>query len=240
MNTLLDRYASAKRIQRTIRDRQDALVREARSIIDDVGAVATDEHADRLRRLGFAGSNAVREQDRLRSNAEKMRTDMERQEEYAMKYPGFRFVAEAVMKAVCAKYKLVIGGVDRYLGDVPEWAAKVVERSGIPTHAYNVYNVYSVGFFMEAKVNSFLTFSEAEKYRERYTNVSHFKVRHEPNLLIAAPKRLMRIKANEEVRGHRIVRRDPIVMVEVPGGYIVLAAWDEEGRDPRILNAGNN
>jgi hypothetical protein len=238
MNTLLDRYASAKRIQRTIRDRQDALVRAARSIIAEAETPATDEHADWLKRLGFTGSNAVREQDRIRSNAEKMRTDMERHEEYAMKYPGFRFVSEAVMKAVCEKYKLVIGEVDRYLGDVPEWAAKVVENSGVQAETYNVCFKWSSSNHGWA---SFPTASEARTVlNDRFNRNPDLEIRRVNTLLIAAPKRLMRINAREKVRGHRIVRRDPIVMVEVPGGYIVLAAWDEEGRDPRILNPGNN
>lgn len=63
------------------------------------------------------------------------------------------------------------------------------------------------------------------------------------NLMIAAPTHQMYLNTNEfrNANGQIDTRvLDPIVCLQVKGGYIVLAAWDEEGKDPRVFNAQNN
>lgn len=61
------------------------------------------------------------------------------------------------------------------------------------------------------------------------------------NLMIVAPNRHMKAGVNEQKKGRRLVEvQDPIVCLDVEGGYIVLAAWGEEGSDPAILNPLNN
>lgn len=63
------------------------------------------------------------------------------------------------------------------------------------------------------------------------------------NLMIAAPIAEMDIRSNERVDENgriQVVTQDPIVCLEVEGGYIVLAAWGEEGQDPKVFNAENN
>lgn len=63
------------------------------------------------------------------------------------------------------------------------------------------------------------------------------------NLMIAAPIAEMDIRSNERVDENgriQVVTQDPIVCLEVKGGYIVLAAWGEEGQDPKVFNAENN
>lgn len=232
MKNPFDRFASAVTIQWSIRDRQDALVREARALVNAKNA---DEvaHVVRLQRLGFTGVPEVRANESRLLRKTKMRSELERQEEYALKYPGFRFVSERIMDDVCAQYGLVIGGVDRYMGQVPAWAAKVVDESGVLSG--RVWRVRYLG-------QHWGEFPTEDDIPERVKEDSDLTISHEyaHPLLIAAPKKNMRVHANEEIRNHRIVKRDPIVMIKVLGGYVVLAAWDEEGRDPRILNVGNN
>jgi hypothetical protein len=61
------------------------------------------------------------------------------------------------------------------------------------------------------------------------------------NLMIAAPQKDMRIDFDERVdENGNIVVQDPIVCLQVNGGYIVLAAWGEEGQDPQVFNVTNN
>lgn len=61
------------------------------------------------------------------------------------------------------------------------------------------------------------------------------------NLMIVAPNKHMKAGVNEQKKGNRLVEvQDPIVCLDVEGGYIVLAAWGEEGSDPRILNPLSN
>lgn len=68
-------------------------------------------------------------------------------------------------------------------------------------------------------------------------------VKFRTNLMIAAPVKEMAIESNEQVVNGDIVAiptLDPIVCLEVKGGYIVLAAWGEEGQDPKVFNAESN
>jgi hypothetical protein len=64
-----------------------------------------------------------------------------------------------------------------------------------------------------------------------------------PDITIAAPRNEMRLDRNEQFDEDGnifAVSEDPIVCKKVKGGYIVLAAWGEEGSDPRVFNAGSN
>lgn len=235
------KFASARTIQRTLRDKQDALVREARALLAQADADAHNEHAERLKRLGFSGTNAVRALEQRRKQADEVRQRVELEEQYAMKYPGFRFVADAVMDAVCARYGLVIGPVERYLGDVPEWAAKAIESSGVMKENRMMYGVIERDPFGDGEtiVARGLTKDQAVR-KAMHKLFGKVVTLIDKELHIAAPKKLMRMGRNEHVVGNHIVQRDPIVTIPVTGGHIVLAAWDEEGRDPRIINPQQN
>lgn len=232
MKNPLNAFAGARTIQRRILSKQDELVREARALAN-ADTSRHDAHLERLRSLGFTNVEEVRRESNALTRKNLVRQTLEQQEEYALKYPGFRFVATAVMEEVCAQYGLVIGAVDRYLGQVPEWAAKVISESGVMGDL--VWRVWYRSSLLHQ-------YESQEEIPARYLKDPDLTIRgeHRHALLIAAPRRNMLVRANEEVRNHRIVRKDPIVMIAVPGGYIVLAAWDEEGRDPRILNPANN
>lgn len=245
MLSVLNRFASAKTIQKELVARQKAVLQEARALVAQP-AEAPDQ-AERLLKLGFTQANVVREADQDKRGILEMRIRM--QADMALRYPGFRFVESEVMHAVCEKYKLVIGGVDRYLGDVPEFALRTIEGCGLLSPRYWVMqNALKNWFPTQVRVKSYLNEEDAKaaanKHNARIANTwedsQSVQIAPEHLLLIAAPQKLMRLNRNEEVRGNRIVRRDPIVMIEMPEGYLVITAWDEEGRDPRILNASNN
>lgn len=239
---------TAKQIQTSIVSAQDALIKEARTIV--AAPTPNDEHADRLMRLGFTSSTQVSERLKQRKEATEKLARIAECEAAAMKYPGFRYVEGEVMDAVCKQYGLLIGGVDRYMGEVPEWAANAIERSGIVKTGWgSMYtwmdldgqkNTFEPDFYSYEK-------SEAQDFVDRLNRGSSVARRlyelvrtTDRPLLIAAPKRQMRVNPGERIEGNRIVVRDPIVMIKEGSGYVVLAAWDEEGRDPRILNPASN
>jgi hypothetical protein len=64
------------------------------------------------------------------------------------------------------------------------------------------------------------------------------------DITLAAPRAEMRLAANEEVMENGEIRvvesQDPIVCKKVDGGFIVVAAWGEEGQDPRVFNTSSN
>ena len=66
------------------------------------------------------------------------------------------------------------------------------------------------------------------------------------HLRTVSPDIMKRMKENyERVNGEGQIEAmpvslDPIVCVKVVGGYIVLAAWGDEGSDPQVFNAASN
>lgn len=236
------RFATAKTIQRSLVRKQEALIAEAKDIIRQAEQAETDEHAQLVEKLGFVSSVEVRKRKEKEEEARKRMAAVKANEEVAMKYPGFRFVSKKVMEDVCKDYGLVLGGIDRYTGTVPKWAAKAIAESGIMKEAEVlmgrtlVRGEHYVHHVFNGEPND-------AYYRHEFARNPHtfwIEKRMMPELLIAAPKKMMLLRAGEEVRGYQIVKRDPIVCFAVSGGYVVIAAWDEEGRDPRIINTQNN
>lgn len=238
---LLNKFASAKTIQTDLVKRQEAVIAEAQSILKEAEAAATDKHSERLLALGFTKSIEARQALERKKKASKVMEVVKANEDVALKYPGFRFVSKNVMNEVCKDYGLVIGGVERYTGKVPDWVPLAIERSGIIKMVDVFYEFYASGRVYIKRI------IKTDEDRVQYQGMvkadpSCRRIVNGPNheLLIAAPKSMMLIGKDEKVEGYRIVKKDPIVMIEVTGGYVVLAAWDEEGRDPRIINTSNN
>jgi hypothetical protein len=128
--------------------------------------------------------------------------------------------------------------VDRYKGEVPDWALTAIVNSGIEVNEYSVLVHTSVGSYTKVYEHK----QAAEDYANECKmggNWTHVGKRS--RFLIAAPISDMEVRRNERVENGRIVKvEDPIVCVEVSGGYVVLAAWGEEGQDPRVFNSNLN
>lgn len=165
------------------------------------------------------------------------------EQEAATKYPGFKFIATDVMQEVCKKYGLIVGGVDRYKGEVPEWVLGVIERSGVPTKSYQLGVVYNGSGYVEyGRYASMQMAQDAAKGLDESADGKYMThISSHSSLLIAAPAKEMEVNRWERVKNGRIVEvKDPIVCIEVTGGYCVIAAWGEEGQDPRVFNANVN
>ncbi len=257
------RTITAKELQQEILSAQQELLREANELIqqadDRIG------HAQRLQRIGFTRSSDAKVIEDIRS-ANQLQ---EQKERYALKYPGKTFIPGAAMDRVCNRYGLVIGSIDRYTGRVPAWAAKTIEenlhlaqpmqletdRRGWPIpvrkakgisegdrvlHNGTVYPVLRVerGCCWCEDVRSIDVWGTIKLDKEPYYRALQPAV----ELVIAAPMEDMHLGFREMFQGSRIVpiKDDPIVCLGVEGGYIVLAAWGEEGRDPEVFNTANN
>lgn len=213
---------------------------------------------------------------------------------YAFEYPGLKFIPAKTMTEVCQKHNLTIGGVNRYTGEVPEWALKQIARN---KHHFTYHDEFDQDHYMkvvndeydrkrqEAKASGFtgtvqvsfgdlvrliqLTPNGKKGFRgpamswyasyksgemvymgggtggnmETYIPRENGNVKTS-NLMIAAPAHQMRMHQNEVRTAQGTIAEvrtlDPIVCLEVKGGYIVLAAWGEEGQDPRVFNSANN
>lgn len=268
---------TAKEIQTEMLSAQEALLKEANDVLEQAKNMAGYE--DRLEAMGFSGSaeslkrkkDAAKELDRLR--------DM-----YSFEYPGLKFIPRSVMGDICKKYGLAIGHVRRYLGEVPEWALKIIEANKRHIQYMDEYDSEThrdaaLKMLRERKASSG---RHQVVFAEHYIPMGDTWMAHNgtafiggddgwqgtmmgsgiiankedlvpielgmvkrSNLFIAAPRHEMRVEHNEEVlKDGTIVQvapaLDPIVCLSVEGGYIVLAAWGEEGQDTRVFNQQNN
>lgn len=238
---------TAEVIQREVVHTNDLLQKQMTDLLAGMNKPENLDQAQRMARLGFTAARAVKdtaEHVRALERAERLRTNIQKAKE---RYPAFKFVAEEVMTEVCEKYGLIIGSADRYKGDVPAWVMDILERSGVPAVRYRVrawkkFDGMPDGIkktkhgqwgdsYYEWDADS--PFSPPEAQGVVYNTPTSL-------LTIAAPAPDMEVRQNERVVNGRITVSDPIVCVKVSGGYVVLAAWGEEGQDPRVFNADNN
>ncbi len=247
---------TAKVIQQDILSAQQALLVEADGLLNNTSTRLSKAH--RLRNVGFALADDVDVIDKSR-NASAL---CELNERYAMKYPGLKFIPTQVMNSVCAKYGLAIADLTRYTGKVPDWALEQIENNNHLTKKgwKNPFKltravgtrvgrngkrgtiVHKLDGIMDDIIYVMWDDGTEGRYDCGHTTFKLSNVNDEVRFKIAAPQHQIKLTIWEKFENNQIVSMppDPIVSLEVKGGYIVITAWDEEGRDPRIFNAQNN
>ena len=176
-------------------------------------------------------------------------------EKYKLKYPTHKFVTDDIITKVCKKYKLVHGEIGKFIGFVP---AKNVEEIKKFNKAFNLdftdgsYKInYSGGSWFNSEPyhtsNNWYSKSEIkERFNLNNKNIEHIKSgKHfglTETLTIAAPVTMFDTK-DMTVKKGKLVKNlppDPIVLQEVPEGYLVVTAWGDESQDPEIFNENQN
>lgn len=232
---------------------QEALVKEANDILEK--AKDGSEKARKLKEAGFIKAKGVE----VLAMAEEAAAQKQMFERYSVEYPGLKFIPDKAMDDVCRKYGLVIGEVSRYKGEVPSWALDVIHGNkhllkkhlrripsgermdgmrvafGWPTKRYGVISDSIPNY----------SYSRVRTDSGKEVTVGTYRRMYEVTggeLLISAPISQMELREREYISGNRIMvePKDPIVSIKVEGGYIVLAAWGEEGQDTRVFNVNNN
>lgn len=230
---------AAEQIQREMLSEQQRVLSQAASITAQ--AESKRDHAKRLLEMGFEGSA-----DALFDQIEAAQKNESLTDQYSFEYPGLKFIPKEVMTEVCKKHGLIIGRVDRYTGEVPEWALRQIE-------ANRRHITYTKRPWLPAQWQ-FIGMPEPGKrpesilWRHPVTGQTMWSKEFPApvsvsNLFIAAPRDQMRVLDGERVDENMTIQgipQDPIVCLSVDGGYIVLAAWGEEGQDPGVFNADNN
>lgn len=236
MNTSI---ITAEQIQREMLSEQQRVLSQAASIAAQ--AESKRDHAKRLIEMGFEGSA-----DALLDQIEAAERNESLADQYSFEYPSLKFIPDEVMTAVCKKHGLIIGRVDRYTGEVPEWALRQIqanrrhitysEMEWVYTGWHRVWNPGN------AQQEKLAVWRNPVTGQQRTSEKAPEPIRVS-NLVIAAPREQMRVLEHERVDENMVIQsmpQDPIVCLSVDGGYIVLAAWGEEGQDPRVFNADNN
>jgi hypothetical protein len=259
--------ATAKEIQQELLSSQEALIHEANTILKNAEDNVT--HAKSLAILGFSGSAAVLEKRMAEAKAMADLVDMYSFEYPGLKFIPAAAMANVCQKYGLAigHVSYYIGEVPPWaLAQIAANKRHIKTKNVFNEQQYRDAMEVEMKKRTEAGQSGVL-FSQSgnscHHYGENGGGVSGWMgyrfpqpgeevfdrehgMQTVPDLDIAAPMRDMSIHKNEEVVDGQIVRKpipmslNPIVCIPVKGGYIVLAAWGEEGQDPQVFNATSN
>lgn len=176
---------------------------------------------------------------------------------YAEKYKGqFLFIYESQLERLVEKYNLYVRPLEFYAGDIPEKNIKEMQKFHFSIDDVTTDRQYQYH-------NGFTTISLKDvlvKYEERadlvpFQQVSRPIMDYKPFFLrdkieIAAVKDLFlpkafeksqsRIISKQEIDATMQVDTDPIVMLKVPKGRIIITAWGDEANDEILARPALN
>jgi len=228
------------------------------------------EKCARLKALGFTNTKEVKEAEaeiarmgELKRDNEAKKTLIEAINYFSFKYPNYKFITEKSVEKICAKYNLVYGAIDRYIGTVPDKNLKHIEDFRVfeddecfieEDLYYNQWNGQE-----RSMRKNYKTFSKWNEEQERKSNhdymMSQFRssfdhrtrsINMKCPLEIAAPLKDFNMEGME-VKGHKISKieiPDPIVLKPVifnnQKHYLIVTAWGIEAGDELVVNANHN
>lgn len=105
----------------------DKILEEAISIINKSSTIDFSK-LHRLKKLGFANTKDVVEQEPIIKKVNLSKEQIELVNYYKRNYPLNKFITEEQVKEICHKYNLVCGDVTRFKGFVPDKNLKEIER----------------------------------------------------------------------------------------------------------------
>lgn len=209
------------------------------------------DKSKRLKDLGFTNTKEIRETedeirrlDGLKSDNEDKIKLIEAIEYFSFKYPNYKFITEDSVKKICSKYNLVYGGIDRYLGEVPDKNLKHIEDFKISKE--------DECFIIEVTVNNsfggrpFVISKGYAQSKEITQSLYSQVVEKKCPLEIAAPMKDFDM-TNMEIKDHNISQievPDPVVLKPVvfknKKYYLIVTAWGVESTDNLVINPKNN
>lgn len=186
-------------------------------------------------------------------------------QEYALKYPSFKFIPKKTMVQILKKYGLIMGESSMYSKEIPDKALQIISQfsEDIKKKGF-IYVIYNGNrYYTDTYKSADILYS----YKDKNT-VERAVIKGNPGrgygveefgtfnaLKMVAPLDHFVLPKNYQVNKDNIIsftfndilaeierRRleDPIACLEVPMGYIILAAWDKEAEIPEIKNPLNN
>ena len=238
---------------------EDAL-KEAREIISNAPGNKVSK-GNRLANLGFGKCPEVLEAKKIVETKE----IADLIEHYRVYYPNNKFIMDSQVKAICEKYGLVHGEISAFKGFVPEGKLSLMENfslrkedSGLCTSIgfikgarvdkdHNYYHLFKIDRKTDWEERSFQSSDGRDFYSQDYSNNFGLAIKGDMRfvvkqpLSICAPLKDMEVDYNQRVVGHEIQDiPDPVVLHQVQGGYLIIAAWGDEANDENVINHNKN
>lgn len=243
------------------------LLKEAQSTIPEISTKDVSK-VNRLEALGFKQAGQVTELKPLIQKAELSKDQLELVKYYQREYPLNRFITEEQVKAICHKWNLVCGEVNRFKGFVPEKNLKEIENFKLKDSEKDMIELentcvedWKIGVFKKSDFDDCGEYIFAGKASrpnmtpalEKVINkalsmgipANHLFVKRCPNkdftLQICAPIKDMDTKGMEIKDGYMLRNiPDPVVLHPIIGGFLILTCWGPESADENVVNSINN
>jgi hypothetical protein len=226
------------------------------------------EKCARLKALGFTNTKEVKEAeaeiarlDELKRDNEAKKTLIEAINYFSFKYPNYKFITEESVKKICAKYNLVYGAIDRYIGTVPDKNLKHIEDFKVleDDECFVYEELHSI--FGGGEISTRKEYKTSECFKKEQESKNNLDFYHQRMMMnrmyyreinmkcpleIAAPLKDFNMQGME-VKGHKISKieiPDPIVLKPVifnnQKHYLIVTAWGIEAGDELVVNANHN
>lgn len=194
----------------------DKIVEEAQKILSDV-SLREIEELKKLRSMGFLGMGQI--QDLVKK--EEYEQIGEKAEYYRKQY-GKKFITEAEVKRICKKYGLVIGKPRDFIGEMPpKNRAEIIDFKVKEEDGGWVKSWFSAhGGIMERKI------SKKEADAIRANTLTHLSC-EKGGLKIVGTIDQFDLE-NKVISDYVIKDKDPIVLYDVEGGYLIVSKWGAE------------
>lgn len=225
----------------------------------------------RLISLGFTNTKEVTEAqveiDRLNEleRENRVKQKLVRAIEYfSQNYPNYKFITPESVHKICAKYNLIYGTIDKYIGTVPDVNLKHIEnfkvkdedrlwlesdnifgRSSAREVSFKVYKDKILREQKEAEAWDSMDYEMKRHMMQMSRHRSNYDYKKAP-LEIVAPLKDFNTK-DMKLDGFKLSKieiPDPVViqpvMFEDTKYYLVVTAWGLEAGDSEIVNARHN
>lgn len=211
-------------IHKDFRGVADRLLEEAKLIINKA---KPDDRVNRYKKLGFGGITRVKEHDQAHKEKAEREKLLHLINDYKVKYPLCQFIDSSSLEELCKKYGLVYAPAEYFNQEIPEENLKEIEAFKLKK---------------EDHVKQYWTFRTVNElrtvYTEKETDGMWGVIRHQNSagFNVVATKDMFDVPQGFKFSGStlRAQVKDPIVLMLVPKGFLIVTAWGPEAELPEL------
>lgn len=229
----------------------DELLIEAKAILNN--PIKKKEKMEALTDLGFSKNVEAKEYNQKLAKNNMSRIHAKNIRYYSKTYPDYKYITDDGITEICKKYNLVYGDVKLYNGFVPNDNVKeMLSFKDIPLkdRSFNEHSWSGFDFSSSDRQSDYASFREQErrnKSREQkikngdylpiiYAGLGGSEISVETIKICAPVKDMdmtgMTLDKNQRVQ--KIHIPDPVVIMPVRGGGLIITAWGDESEDPLV------
>jgi len=200
----------------------DSIVEQANEILARANQ-EDRETADKLDKLGFSNIGLVKQYREI-NESEKESKELSKYSAYYQEKYGLKFISESLVKKICQKYGLVIGLPSDFIGEIPLKNRKEILDFQLDSNDY-WRHIYIYGGF-----GGFIDVGKVDSDKEAIDRCKDLPMRSWSSgnrLEIVGTVDQFDLK-DKIISDYEIKSKDPIVLQECKGGYLIISKWGNE------------